>query len=95
MTTIDANKAFRNLKLKGFVGSKRKYSDYKYFEFYHNDQLVLHTKITRGEESTLGSAVIRQMAYQCHLTEEELVALTVGEMTQEDYVAILKEKGVI
>ncbi len=95
MATINANVAFKKLREKGFTVSDQKYSDFKYFEFYHNDQLILHTKLTRGKESTLGEEVIRQMTFQLKLNREELFEFLEGEMTQEEYVELLIERGVI
>jgi hypothetical protein len=48
MSVLDPQKTYRNLKKKGFVDSVNKSDDHKYLELFHDDKLVLYTKISHG-----------------------------------------------
>ena len=45
MSVLDPKKTYRNLKKKGFVDSITKSKDHKRLEFFHEERLVLSTKL--------------------------------------------------
>ena len=47
---LDSKKIVSSLKKKGFIDAKHKSIDHKYFEFYHNDKLVAHTKLSHSSK---------------------------------------------
>lgn len=75
MSVLDPKKTYKNLKKKGFVDSDCKSVDHKYLELFHNDKLVLYTKISHGNKD-LGNHLIKQMSVQCHLDKDEFMDLS-------------------
>lgn len=94
MAVIDAKKAYKNLKKKGFVDSPSKSIDHKYLELYHNEKLVLYTKISHGEKE-LDDYLIKQMALQCKLNKQDFSDLANCSLSESDYLRILVENGYI
>ncbi len=94
MAVLSAKSTYKNLKKKGFVDSEHKSDDHKYLEYYHNEQLVLYTKISHGAKD-LDSFLIKQMSHQCQLDKLSFMDLAKCPLSQEGYNRILIEKGVI
>ncbi len=94
MSVLDARKTYRNLKKKGFVDSILRSYDHKYLELFHNNKLVCYTKLSHGIKD-IGSFLIKQMSFQCHLNKKEFMDLCNCPLNQNDYLKILKEKGLL
>lgn len=92
---LDKNKALKNLKNKGFSVAKHKSVDHHYLEFYHNDLLILHTKISHGSKKDLDGYLIKKMSDQCKLSKSDFAELVNCTLSQEKYIDILVEKGYI
>lgn len=92
---LDKNKALKNLKSKGFSIAKHKSVDHHYLEFYHNDLLILYTKISHGSKKDIDSYLIKQMSDQCKLSKSDFAELVNCTLSQEGYIDILSEKGYI
>lgn len=92
---LDKNKALKNLKNKGFSIAKHKSVDHHYLEFYHNDVLILYTKISHGSKKDLDDYLIKQMSEQCKLNKNEFSELVNCTLSQDGYADILAKKGFI
>lgn len=92
---LDKNKALKNLKNKGFSIAKHKSDDHHYLEFYHNDLLILYTKISHGSKKDIDSYLIKQMSDQCKLSKSDFAELVNCTLSQEGYIDILSEKGYV
>lgn len=92
---LDKNKALKNLKNKGFSIAKYKSVDHHYLEFYHDDILILFTKISHGSKKDLDSYLIKQMSAQCKLSKSDFAELVNCTLSQENYINILVQKGFI
>ncbi len=89
MAALDSKKTHRNLKKKGFVESP---GDHKYLEFFHENKLVLHTKISHGGKSDLDDYLIKQMSVQCKLDKKQFMDLAKCPLSKDRYLAILRDK---
>ena len=91
---LDSKKIVRSLKKKGFIDAKHKSIDHKYFEFYHNDKLVAHTKLSHSSKE-IDSFLIKKMSEQCKLSKNEFADLVNCPLSQNDYILILNEKELL
>jgi predicted RNA binding protein YcfA (HicA-like mRNA interferase family) len=94
MAVLDAKKAYKNLKSKGFIDAPDRSDDHKYLELYQDDRLILYTKISHGEKD-LGSFLIRQMSHQCKLSKSEFMDLANCPLSEQAYLQILKDKEIL
>ena len=92
---LDKKKALRNLKSKGFMIAVHKSIDHHYLEFYHNDLLILYTKISHGSKKDIDDYLIKQMSVQCKISKSEFAELVNCTLSQEQYTLLLIEKGFI
>jgi predicted RNA binding protein YcfA (HicA-like mRNA interferase family) len=86
---LDAKKTLKNLRKKGFMVVD---GDHKFLEFYHNDKLVLHTKISHGEKD-LNDFLIAQMSKQCKISKLDFFNLASCPLSQKAYVEILRSQS--
>jgi hypothetical protein len=91
MAVLDPKETHRNLLKKGFVNAP---GDHKRLEYYYNDKLILHTKISHGTKE-IGDYLIKQMYVQCQLSKGEFIDLAKCPLSKEEYFNILKDKGII
>lgn len=94
MAVLDAKKTYKSLLKKGFVDAPNRSDDHKYLELYHNERLVLYTKISHGGKD-LGDHLIKQMYTQCKLDKNQFLDLARCPMSQEEYFLVLIDKGII
>lgn len=94
MAVLSAKKTYKNLLKKGFNDAQNKSADHKWLELFHNGKLVLHTKISHGEDD-LGSYLIKQMSFQCKLSKDEFLDLANCPMSKQQYFDTLLENGFI
>ncbi len=94
MSVLDPKKTYANLKKKGFTDSNHNSKDHKYLEFFFNDKLVLHTKISHNNED-IRDPLIKQMSFQCNLSKSEFIDLANCPMNRETYINILQDKGLL
>jgi hypothetical protein len=67
MAALDSKDTYRNLKKKGFIDSP---GDHKFLELYHNNKLILHTKLSHGGKKDIDDYLIKQMSVQCQLDKK-------------------------
>ncbi len=90
MAVLDSKITYKNLKKKGFVDAP---GDHKFLEFYHNNKLILHTKISHGSKKDIDDYLIKQMSVQCQLDKNQFIDLAKCPLSKEQYLKILNEKG--
>lgn len=91
MPVLDAKKTYQNLLNKGFKAAA---GDHKYLEYFFNDKIIFHTKISHGEKD-LQDFHIGMMKRQCKLEKKEFLDLANCPLSAENYFEILKKNGVI
>ena len=91
MPVLDAKKTYQNLLNKGFKAAT---GDHKYLEYYFNNKVIFHTKISHGEKD-LQDFHIGMMKRQCKLEKSEFLDLANCPLSAEDYFEILKLKDII
>ena len=94
MAVLDAKKTYKNLKSKGFEDAENKSDDHKYLNFFYNEKLILHTKISHGAKD-LNDFLIKQMSSQCKLSKEQFKDLANCPLSESEYLQILKENEII
>ena len=94
MAVLDAKKTYKNLLKKGFDDAQHKSADHKWLELFYDGKLILHTKVSHGEND-LGNFLIRQMSYQCKLSKDEFTDLVNCPMSKKQYFDILQKNGFI
>ena len=91
MPVLDAKKTYQNLLSKGFKAAA---GDHKYLEYFFNDKVIFHTKISHGEKD-LQDFHIGMMKRQCKLEKSEFLDLANCPLSAESYFEILKKNGII
>lgn len=92
MTVKKKNKVVNGLKKKGFRESN---NDHQHLIFYVDDVMTsIRTKVSFGGNE-IKEDNIHNMAYQCYLDKKGFLDLVDCTMTQEKYVALLKEQGIL
>lgn len=86
---LDAKKTLKNLRKKGFMVVD---GDHKFLEFYHNNKLILHTKISH-EEKDLNDFLISQMSKQCKISKPDFINLANCPLSQKAYVELLRSQS--
>lgn len=94
MAVLDTKKTYRNLKKKGFQDAVHRSSDHNYLEFYHNEKLVLYTKVSHGKKE-ITNFLIKQMSDQCKLDKSDFIDLVKCPLDKEGYIVLLKEKDLL
>ena len=86
-----------SLKRKGFVLDTKKGRDHDYYIFEHPGLTTqVYTKLSRGSGyKTYQSKLLGDVSTQLKLTNPQLLQLIDCPMSAEDYVNVLKDKGVI
>jgi hypothetical protein len=92
---LDKNKAYKNLKKKGFEDSVGHSNDHKYLEFHYNGKMILYTKLSHGSKKDLDDYLIKQMSSQCKLSKQEFADLVNCPLSAEAYINILNEHGAL
>lgn len=92
---LEKKKVYKNLKKKGFVDATTKSDDHLYLEFSFEGKKYFKTKLSHGSKKDLDSFLIKQMSTQCKLSKEDFADLVNCPLSQEDYIKILKEKGIL
>ena len=75
-----------------FVSENRK--DVWYFHTIDGMRTGVRTKMSHGERE-VGENLLHMMARQLHLNRRELDDFVSGAMTKEEYVVLLRSRGVI
>jgi hypothetical protein len=94
MAVLDGKKTEKNLKKKGFIEAINKSPDHIRLELYHQGKLVLGTKLSHNGQD-LNDFLIKQMSVQCKLNKEQFKDLANCPLSQEEYIDILREQGLI
>lgn len=90
MAALDSKITYKNLKKKGFIDSP---GDHKFLEFYHDNKLILHTKLSHGSKKDIDAYLIKQMSVQCQLDKTQFINLAKCPLSKEEYLKILNKKG--
>lgn len=88
---LDAKKALKSLKKKGFSIYN---GDHKFLEYHYAGKLVLHTKISHGENE-LNDYLIAQMSKQCKLSKSDFSDLVECPLSADEYIQKLIEANEI
>ena len=81
---LSSDKVSKSLKKKGFVENK---THHKYYEFFHDGKLILHTKLSHNGQD-INDYLISQMKSQCMLDKKNFLDLINCPLSQEDYIKI-------
>src|SRR5690606_2352394 len=92
MAVLDPKDTRRNLKKKGFVDAP---GDHKRLEYYHNNRLVLHTKVSHGSKKQIDDYLIKHMSVQCQLDKKQFVNLARCPLSTDAYLKILADKRIL
>lgn len=92
---LDKNKAYKNLKKKGFTDAENRSYDHKYLEFHHNGKMILYTKISHGSKRDMGHPLIKQMSSQCKLSKQDFADLVNCPLSAGAYLEKLMESGLL
>lgn len=90
---LEKNKAYKNLKKKGFEDSLDHSNDHKYLEFFFEGKMILYTKLSHGSKKDLDDYLIKQMSSQCKLTKQQFADLVNCPLSKEAFIEILRDKG--
>ncbi len=88
---LDSGKARKALNKKGFT---ERSGDHIYFEYFHNNKLILHTKISHNGQD-INNYLIGQMKNQCKLEKDEFLALINCTLSKEGYEKKLQDQGLL
>ena len=91
-----AGDVVRSLRTKGFREDRKR--DHVYLHHYYNGRLTgVHTKVSHGSGGEeIGHELVRRMKLQLKLlSPAEVIELVECPMTEERYVSLLKQRGVI
>jgi predicted RNA binding protein YcfA (HicA-like mRNA interferase family) len=94
MSVLSAKETLKNLKKKGFTDSIKRSDDHLWVEFWHNEDLIITTKISHGAKD-LDDYLIKQMSRQCKIDKAQFMDLAKCPLSKEKYIELLKEKGLI
>ena len=93
MTLIKTNKIRKGLLKKGFLEERS--HDHVIFRLYDEGKKTnIHTKISHGE-SEYDDQLISLMARELNLKKDSFLNLIECKMKHEDYIKILKKKGIL
>lgn len=95
MSSLNGKTVLTNLQKKGFDDAQHKSADHKYLEFFYDNKLVCHTKLSHGSKKDLGPSLVSQMAKQCKLDKKQFVDFASCKIDQDGYENILDQKGLI
>lgn len=87
---LSSQKTRKNLLKKGFSVDN---NHHKFLKFFHEGEMILHTKISHGSDHDLDNYLIKQMSNQCKLSKDEFCELALCPMSQEEFIKILREKN--
>jgi hypothetical protein len=90
--TYKADQLVRRLEAKGFSRAKR--GGDKFFEFWVDGKKILHTFVSHGRDEC-GVWHIGKMADQCQISRDEFRELIDCSMSEERYISVLRQKGII
>lgn len=94
LNPIEKRKLRRILLQLGFVEDRSK--DHVYFHFIHEGQIVARTKISHGGKKDIDKRLLRHILRdQIFLTSSEFRTAIEGELSKEDYIAILTRKDLL
>lgn len=91
MATLKSEKTVSNFLKKGFKFANR---DHKYLEFWHDNKLVVRTKVSHNGQD-LNDYLIGAMQRQCKMGKPFFLEFARCEKSFDDYLALLKKSGVI
>jgi predicted RNA binding protein YcfA (HicA-like mRNA interferase family) len=93
LTARRSKKIEKALKKNGFIKLTTHHNRY-FYRTLSGVKAPIKTFISHGSKD-YGDQLLSDIAVQLNLTKKELLSLIDGEMTREEYEAILRVKGVI
>lgn len=92
MTVYRPREIAKSLHKKGFIPEER---DHIYYIFMLNGRLThIRTKLSHGSQKEYGDSLLSIMSKQLHIKKIELEKLIDCPISKEDYIKLLKERGV-
>ena len=91
MATLSANKTRQSLLNKGF---KKQEGDHHFYLYIYEGKVVAKTKLSHNDQE-IGDGLISKMYKQCRISKSQFFDLINCPLKEEEYIAILKEQGVI
>lgn len=92
MTVFRPREIAKSLHKKGFVPEER---DHTFYTFMLNGRLThIRTKLSHGSRIEYGDNLLSIMSRQLHIKKNELKKLIDCPISKEDYIKLLKERGV-
>ena len=90
---IDKRDFIRILHRLGFSEVQGK--DHIFFELRTADRII-RTKVSRGSDKNMSDALLSHiLRHQLHLTKTEFNQAKQGQLSQNEYMQILRERGII
>jgi trans-2-enoyl-CoA reductase len=90
---MDPRKVHQNLLKKGFAEIQKTKHLYYVFEF-GEIRTDIQTFVSRNKQE-IGNELISEMKDQLHLTKKEFIDLIDCNLSEEDYIKILKDKNLL
>ncbi|MEP7323399.1 MAG: hypothetical protein ABI761_15850 [Saprospiraceae bacterium] len=95
MASLDQRSTISNLAKKGFVLSQKKGKDHIWLEFWYNGKISQAiTKFSHNYQD-LDDHLISRISKQIFLNKIEFLDLVKCPLSQDGYVVILKNKGIL
>jgi predicted RNA binding protein YcfA (HicA-like mRNA interferase family) len=95
MTSLNTKKVLKALMKKGFKAADNKSLDHKRVEFWYKGRLTrCNTKFSHNNQE-INDYLISHMSKQIQLSKNEFVKFANCTLTENEYIDILKEKGLI
>ena len=89
---ISKSKFRRVLRSLGFVEDESR--DHVYLEYYYRGKKIAETKVSHGGDHDISKRLLSYILRdQIHLTKKEFENAINCELSAEDYLIILKKKG--
>ena len=90
MPVLKAKEVEKNLCKKGFAKDNE---DHRRFRFFQNGTKTAIRTMTSHNNQEIGDSLQLLMSRQLHLTKKEFFMLAICQMTEEEYTAIMKQRG--
>lgn len=95
MAPLDADKTLKSLLKKGFQKSMYKSNDHIWVDFWHEGKLTrIKTKLSHNHQE-LNNFLIKQMSKQTYMNTKQFIAFAKCDLSEQDYIEILKAQQII
>jgi len=95
MNPLDSKMTYKSMCKKGFKDTVNKSNDHKRVEFWYNGKLTrCRTKFSHNGQE-INDYLISEMAKQVSLSKKEFVEFAKCNLSEDEYVTILRTKNII